>query len=51
MDRECTEGGEFVPTVTPERVLAVFEPKEPIATVGNVARDGSPSSRRISTSR
>ena len=38
MDRERTEGGEFAPTVTPERVLAVFDAVEgPVVTSSDVA--------------
>ena len=40
MDRERTESGEFVPTVTPERVLAVFDTVEgPVITSGDVAAE------------
>lgn len=40
MDRERGEGGEFVPTVTPDRVLAVFEAVEgPVITSGDVAAE------------
>ena len=38
MDRERADSGEFVPTVTLERVLAVFEAVEgPVITSGDVA--------------
>ena len=40
MDRERADSGEFVPTVTPERVLAVFEAvKGPVITSGDVAAE------------
>ena len=40
MDRERTDSGEFVPTVTPERVLAVFDTVEgPVVTSGDVATE------------
>lgn len=38
MDRERAEGGEFVPTVTPDRVLAIFETVDgPVVTSSDVA--------------
>ena len=38
MDRERTGSGEFAPTVTPDRVLAVFEAVEgPVVTSSDVA--------------
>ena len=40
MDRERGDSGEFVPTVTPERVLAVFETVDgPVITSGDVATE------------
>ena len=40
MDRKRADSGEFVPTVTPDRVLAVFEAIEgPIITSSDVAAE------------
>lgn len=40
MDRERTDSGEFAPTVTPDRVLAVFETVEgPVVTSSDVAAE------------
>ena len=40
MDRERADSGEFVPTVTPERVLAAFEPVErPVVTSNDVVAE------------
>lgn len=40
MDRKRADSGEFVPTVPPERVLAVFDTVEgPVITSGDVAAE------------
>lgn len=47
MDWECTDSGEFVPTATPDRVLAVFETVEgPVITSGDAASELTARQRR-----